>query len=573
MWARESRGNGIDSWGLAIDPQQNVFVGGYTLNSGTYMIDTVSLPNGSTPQVIIAKYNVNGRALWAKRFLGGNSLFFNIVADHAGNVIVLGAFQGHITIDALNLYSNPSYSNQYFIAKLDGSGNVLWADTTAQCSSCTSWSCKGLYHFPGGYFNTVSWGGITTDSADNIYITGNFDSHLTTIGSTVLTNLSGVNQDDVFIAKYSAAGTPVWATSFGGSSNDDAYSIAVSETGNIYVTGSFASPSISFGTFTIANTYGVENAYVAEFSPAGAPVWAQSTGGSYSSIGMSVASDNYGNTYMTGGFGNDNMIFDGVTISKTYPDTSNLLELFLLKISASNSVTWVKTIGSPTHSVMGCAVTTGLCGQVWVGGLWNVPVTETVISGFTNDSAKIDGHIIYTPDSSTEPIFIAGYDPDGSVVRYTSLQAGGDDQIGLALDPKGNVLICGDYQNKHYTNFILGTDTLRDPLYPPYYENLYLAKYSNIECEGIIASNVPDIKAANIHIYPVPAFNVLHVDNIASQSRYILFNGLGVIISEGNLDRGNNLIHLPIISQGLYILRTIPLSGITESSTFKVVIE
>src|SRR5258706_5562555 len=88
-----------------------------------------------------------------------------------------------------------------------------------------------------------------TDASGNVYITGTFQGSTITFGSYTLHNTATGNLD-VFIVKYDAGGNVVWAKSGGGTLNDWAYGITTDLNGNVFITGHFVSPHVTFDTIT-----------------------------------------------------------------------------------------------------------------------------------------------------------------------------------------------------------------------------------------------------------------------------------------------------------------------------------
>ena len=95
----------------------------------------------------------------------------------------------------------------------------------------------------------------STDASGNIFVTGYFYSPSITFGTTTLTNASAGN-NDMFIVKYDSNGNVLWAKSAGGTSNDMGKSCSTDANGNVFVTGYFDSPSITFGSTTLTNAGG-----------------------------------------------------------------------------------------------------------------------------------------------------------------------------------------------------------------------------------------------------------------------------------------------------------------------------
>src|SRR6202008_3697795 len=106
---------------------------------------------------------------------------------------------------------------------------------------------------------------------------------------------------DAFIVKYDASGNELWATSGGGGTNMFEMPLwtTIDASGNMYVTGTFSSPTIVFGSYMLTNT-GSDDIFIVQYDPSGNVNWAISVGGNNSDICNSVATDNYGNAYFTG---------------------------------------------------------------------------------------------------------------------------------------------------------------------------------------------------------------------------------------------------------------------------------
>ncbi len=153
---------------------------------------------------------------------------FAITADPAGNTYVTGSFSGTAPFGPFTLTS--AGSDDIFVAKYDGGGNVLWAQSAGGTSVD-----QGL--------------AIAVDDSGNSYVTGVYSSSAT-FGSFTISSSAGTR--DVFIVKYDGNGNALWARSAGGTTLDEGRGIAVDDAGNSYVTGTF-SPPATFGSFTLTS--------------------------------------------------------------------------------------------------------------------------------------------------------------------------------------------------------------------------------------------------------------------------------------------------------------------------------
>ncbi len=132
-----------------------------------------------------------------------------------------------------------------------------------------------------------------------------FTAATMTIGAYTLTNDTSVGYNDFFLAKYSPSGALTWATSGGGGSVDDqSFRHCGDPVGDkrVYSRGIFRSHSMTFGSSVITNPYALPRSFVALYSPAGIPLWAQAAGGSNGAFNEWIGHDNTGNIYTMGSF-------------------------------------------------------------------------------------------------------------------------------------------------------------------------------------------------------------------------------------------------------------------------------
>ena len=209
--------------GIASDGTGNTYATGYF--SGTTTFGNITLTSAGNQDVFITKLDSSGNFLWAQK-LGGTlaDAGVGITSDGAGNIYVTGYFSGTTTFGSTTLTS--AGDKDAFVAKLDGNGNVLWANKLGSTGVD-----KGL--------------GIITDGLGNIYITGAFNG-TATFGSTSLTS---TGDSDAFIAKLDNNGNVLSAQKFGSVSTDLGTGIATDGKGNIYGTGGF-SDTATFGNIT-----------------------------------------------------------------------------------------------------------------------------------------------------------------------------------------------------------------------------------------------------------------------------------------------------------------------------------
>jgi len=110
----------------------------------------------------------------------------------------------------------------------------------------------------------------------------------------------------IFLAKYTQAGSCVWAKEFGGTATTHgakAFGIAVNNAGDVAATGAFCG-SISFGGETLSSASACDgmDVFAARFSGDGTHLKSVRAGGTEGDRGLGIAQSSDGRFFVTGEF-------------------------------------------------------------------------------------------------------------------------------------------------------------------------------------------------------------------------------------------------------------------------------
>jgi hypothetical protein len=335
-----------DAISVALDPSGNPFIAGYfaddTLSLGSYTLLNMGIGN-----TFIAKYDTNGNVKWAKCASGGT--FHQpegIAVDASGSCYMAGWFQGPtVTFDSITLTNTVYGKNDIFLVKYDSDGNVIWAK-----------SAGGIdWDYPETVF---------TDASGCVYLEGSFESPSIAFGSDTLTNSTFRS---MFITKYDSGGNVLWAKNYGKPTAEiGVISAAVDNSGNIYLTGVFYGSLLSFGSDTLTNA-GESDILLAKVDSSGSEIWAKSAGGTDSEYGISVATDDAGNEWISGCYSSPSCVFGTDTLT-----CAGWSDLFLAKYSSNGEFLSVTNVGGPNDEC-GSAVAMDESGNLVLAGSFASP--------------------------------------------------------------------------------------------------------------------------------------------------------------------------------------------------------
>ena len=195
---------------------------------GGYIVAGYTWSSSEREDVYILKLDANGNKLWEKTFGG---------SDNDGAWFIQQTIDGGYIVAGYTKSYGSGWYNAYLL-KLDGAGNKVWEKV---------------------------FGGSSWDEARSIQQTN--DGGYVVAGYT---SSFGAGSYDVYVLKLDTSGKEVWSKTFGGSSDDLAWSIQQTNDGGYIVAGY----TKSFGA-------GSEDVYILKLDANGNKLWEKTFGGSY----------------------------------------------------------------------------------------------------------------------------------------------------------------------------------------------------------------------------------------------------------------------------------------------------
>ncbi len=408
--------NGESAVAIATDQAGNAYVAG-----GTPSPDFPTTP-GSFQTVLnagdayVTKLDPTGSILIYSTFIGGSGgeSVVGIAVDSAGNAYVAGntsSLNFPTTPGAFDFIGDPAIDS--FVAKLNPSGTAL---------------VYASYLGGGGTEQSFA---IAIDSLGQAYVTGGTKSlNFPVTFGVVDTTFNG--DEDVFVTKVNQTGTAIaYATFLGGTNREQGVGIAVDVSGNAYVTGFTQSPNFptSFGGWdTILS--GSTDIFVVRLNSVASGGYSTFLGGTADEIGFSIAVDGAGFAYIT-----------GYTASTNFPTTASAYDrimsgwndIFVTKLNQWGTGLVYSTYLGGTAGELAFSIAVDGVGQAYVTGY-------TLSTNFPTTPGAPD-----TTHNGGHDVIVTKFNQWGSGLVASTYHGGSVDDIGrgIALDPAGNVYVCG----------------------------------------------------------------------------------------------------------------------------------
>lgn len=406
QWERYFDGNGNDdySYGNVSDALGNVYLTGITKSSGQGNV------------FVTLKYSPSGELLWKKEF--AESPLFDLTRNVIGiqkdgneNFYVVGYGAETIIILKYNSGGNLLWSQIYQHSedlkcypqafKVDGAGSVfisgyiVYSDEQHFGWITLKYSPRGNLQYRTIYVNNINTldvpFGIDIDSYGCAYVTGSsYNSQNGTMDYTTI--------------KYSPLGSEMWKRYYNGSANsaDNAYSIVVSQQGEVYITG-------------LLNNLNSESDIVTlKYNSNGDLLWSKSF--DYHNnidIGQLILLDNTGNPYVSG-------FINGVP--------GNPSDWIIIKYDKNGTEIWSRSYAGSYNG-------------------------EDLIKSFTFD-IKDNIYLLWKSlNVNNDDVYLSKYDSSGSLL-FTTRYGGSylDYPTTISVDNSQDIIISG-FTNSFNVNF------------------------------------------------------------------------------------------------------------------------
>ena len=318
--------------------------------SGTAQFGDQEITSNGASDIFVARFDENGGIEQILSIGSENEellRFLNV--DSNGDFVIAIMFTDFITVDGTDFVS---FGGQdVLLVKFNQDLSIQWA---RQYGTPLTDYVKGM----------------DMDDEGNILVLGKFKNELNFDGFT----LTSAGSTDLYIAKYSPDGDVVFAFSEGGSSYEDANSIAVGANNEFYVSGTFYGETIINGeTITTENTTGI---FLAKYDGGADFQWIEVIDGSNLLNPVFLASNATGNVYIAGSF-QDQVVFGSQILTTGEFDA----DIYIAKYSADGEAQWAgqgDSEGSDIVSALSCDVG----GNVYLAGqyLSNIDFNGIIIN-------------------------------------------------------------------------------------------------------------------------------------------------------------------------------------------------
>ena len=448
-WTVTWGGSGDEKAGrVAVDGAGNVFLAGEFSGTADFnpspTASDVHSSNSGSIDAFLSKFDADGNLLWAKTW--GSSrrdVAYGVAVDSLGYSYVVGPFMDTVDFNpdpaiselhTSNAISGTIYHNNIYLSKFAPDGAFVWVRT---------WGPAYVTGAAGG-----AEGYMVAIDGNALYVVGDFSGGTTDFnpwgGHDYHTNhpsVSGPTFFDAFLSKFDLDGNFQWAKTWGGEGYDDGPGVAIDSSGNVYVSGMYASQTINFdpaggsqGLGHPAQDSGIlVDVFLSKFDADGNFQWVRTWGGQGAEDAMGLAVvDSADNIYVAGRFMSTNCDFNPGGIPDLH-STHGGQDAFVSKFDASGNFQWARTWGgSDSDNVMSLALDEW--GNVYTSGWFSG-------SFDFNPGSAVDTHAA----NGGRDMFLTQYAPNGNY-QWTRTWGGSSDDSGvIGLSGSGRLYAAGAF--------------------------------------------------------------------------------------------------------------------------------
>jgi len=255
---------------------------------------------------------------------------------------------------------------------------------------------------------TKQWGSTGSDTGYSVAVDNSGNVFVTGITHWEFDGNTNSGEWDIFLTKFDNAGNKLWTKQWGTTQHEEGNSVAVDSSGNIFITG------FTYGELDGNTNAGEYDIFLTKFDNNGNKLWTKQWGTTSYDKGNSVAVDTSGNVFVTG---NTEDGLDGNT-------SAGSGDIFLIKFDNNGNKLWTKQWGTTEYD-KGNSVAIDSSGNVFVTG---------------HTSSGLDGNT----NAGSSDIFLTKFDNAGNKL-FTKQWGTTEYDYGnsVAVDSSGNVFVTG----------------------------------------------------------------------------------------------------------------------------------
>ena len=412
---------------MIMAPGSKLFITGYFTGGGIDFnpgAGVTTHTSSGLSDIFVASYDLTGNYSFSFAIGGtGYDFAYGIGADATGAIFITGKYEGTVDFNPAAATNNMTSSGlgDIFLAKYNSTGAY---QTAKSIGTSAGDETATLLYMDG---NNPVIGGSFAGTVD-------FDP-----GTPVVNLTANGSSSDVFLAKYNGSLAFTWAKSFGGPTNDQAYTITKDPSGNLNIGGYFSGtadfdPSSATVNLTaptsVSRGYNLKLSNLGTFVAVFAPECYAAAAAS-SSVGATwIDADN--NYYVTGAFGRTVDFDPGPGVSTLTATSFN--DLFIAKYNSSGELVFARSVGN-TNGMQGNGIVTDAAGNIYVAGRFQGTLDIDPGPGVVNISSQ-----------GNNDIFLLKLNSSGNYLASGAIGGSGAEAVNaLAIDNAGSLYITGQF--------------------------------------------------------------------------------------------------------------------------------
>jgi gliding motility-associated-like protein len=329
---------------IAVDESGNIYFAGSTSSLSGIATPGAhqTIYGGGDYDCFLEKFSQAGYRIWGTYYGGAmEDRAEGITTDMNGNVFLAGDTRSTSGIATAGSYQPVLFNagKDAFFAKFDSNGVRQW----------------GTYY--GGEMD--EWAtSCATDGSGHVYFAGWTISQTNIASPGAFQTIYGGGASDGFLAKFNTGGQRVWATYYGGESDDGGGGCIVDSAGNLCMAGGTASLAGIASTGCHQPVYGggAKDGFIVKFDSSGQRLWGTYYGGSSYDLVSGCAFGWNGDIFVAGYSSSVN----NISTPDAYQSTLNAYsDAFLVKFNAAGQRQWGSYYGgSKWESFYTCSYVT-----------------------------------------------------------------------------------------------------------------------------------------------------------------------------------------------------------------------